>query len=841
MDNRYIVIHTHMYQPPRENPWLEAIETQDSASPYHDWNERVSAECYAANAHARILDGQGKISRIVNNYKDISFNFGPTLLSWMEEFSRPAYEAVIEADRLSRARHSGHGNALAQCYNHMIMPLASRRDKVTQAVWGIEDFRRRFSRDPEGMWLPETAVDTETLEVLAGQGIKFTILAPGQAHLVRAPGQEWMHVDENSIDTRMPYLVQLPSGGRISVFFYNGPVSRAVAFEGLLKSGVLMAERLTQIFTEEQRPQLAHIATDGESYGHHSRFGDMALAYCVHHVRRNNLAKVTNYGEFLEKYPPQWEVRIKENTSWSCFHGVERWRSDCGCTTGGHEGWNQKWRAPLRKALDWLSGRLSEVFEKRGSEIFTDPWLARDRYIEVVLDRTEERVLAFLESHALKKQRMAGSKVEALKLLEMQRHAMLMFTSCGWFFDDISGIEALQVLQYACRALQLCRELAGEDHEGHFLQVISKAQSNISGDGAAIYKTRVKVKTLDLGKVAVHYAISSLFEDYAVRQRLYCYDITRLDYEVFAVPPQTGKITGEVAPGAASPEGDGGDMLAAGRINVRSRITWEAGEDGEKGKNGAWQFAVLKKRGHEITCGLSGGSSEKEYGTFKKAIREKVAGEKIFPERAGLEALRGEFTYGVYTMQDLFLDEQRKILEAVVCKTLEESMLHFAQIYERDRFPMGLLKDFKAPIPKPFLVAAEMSLGRDIARALMEEPVNMQKVSLLRDELRGWGLEPDAGLEPVLRERLMSVFASIRGKGAFSDVGLLRELVRFASSLPFQINLWAVQNEYWELGHALCRKAGGLEKDGQWKKRSEEFRGLGEELHFSGEAFRRFF
>ncbi len=832
MDNRYIVIHAHMYQPPRENPWLEAIETQDSASPYHDWNERVSAECYAANAHARILDDKGRISRIVNNYKDISFNFGPTLLSWMEEFSRPVYEAVIEADRTSRERHSGHGNAIAQCYNHMIMPLASSRDKVTQVAWGIEDFRRRFSRDPEGMWLPETAVDTETLEALAGQGIKFTILSPGQAHHVKAPWQDdWTHVDENSIDTTMPYLIRLPSGAQIAAFFYNGPVSRAIAFEGLLKSGVLMAERLAQIFTGEQRPQLAHIATDGESYGHHSRFGDMALAYCVHHIRKNNLAKVANYGEFLEKHPPQWEVRIKDNTSWSCFHGVERWRSDCGCSTGGHPEWNQKWRAPLRKALDWLSGRLAEVFEKRGKDIFKDPWQARDRYIEVVLERAEERVLKFLESHALKKQNMADRGVEALRLLEMQRHAMLMFTSCGWFFDDIAGIEALQVLQYACRALQLCRELTGEDFEGHFLQILTKAQSNVkeSGDGAGIYNAQVKVKTIDLGKVAVHYAISSLFEDYARQHRLYCYDVTRLDYETL--------VSG---PGAASPEGDGEDRLAAGRINVRSRITWEDGK--ENGGSGIWQFAVLKKRGHEIVCVLSAGGPAKEYEYFKKAVKEMAGGERLFSGRTDLEVLKPgvkKFAYGIYTMRDLFLDEQRKVLEAVVSETLEESMIHYAQIYERARVLMGLLKDFRAPIPKPFLVAAEMSLVRQIANALREETVDMQKTAVLREELKKWGLELDAGLEPVLRERLKSLFASLREKGRAADLKALRGLVRFTSTLPFPVNLWAAQNGYWELGRSLYKK-GGQGKREQEKEWSEEFRGLGEDLHFSGEAVRRF-
>ena len=828
MDNRYIVIHTHMYQPPRENPWLEAIEIQDSASPYHDWNRRVTAECYAANAYARILDGQGKISRIVNNYKDISFNFGPTLLSWLEEFSRPVYEAIIEADRLSIKKHSGHGNAIAQCYNHMIMPLASRRDKITQVVWGIEDFRRRFSRDPEGMWLPETAVDTGTLEILAGQGIKFTILAPGQAHLVRAPGKdEWAHIDEQSVDTKMPYFIKLSSGAQIAVFFYNGPVSRGVAFEGLLKSGVLLAERLTQIFSGEQRPQLAHIATDGESYGHHSQFGDMALAYCIHHIKENKLAKVVNYGEFLEKHPPQWEVRIKENTSWSCSHGVERWRSDCGCSTGGHTGWDQKWRGPLRKSLDWLAGRLAEVFEKQAKAFFKDPWRVRDGYIKVVLDRSEENVSRFLDMHAPEKL-TALQRVVAMKLLEMQRHAMLMFTSCGWFFDDISGIEALQVLQYVCRALQLCRELQGEDLEGHFLQLLSKAHSNIKelGDGAAIYNGQVKIKALDLGKVAVHYAISSLFEDYARQQDLYCYEVTMLDYEFFVSPGPDAVFSSERGPAG---------KLAIGRINVRSRIT---GEDGAvNGSNGIWQFAVLQKSGHEIICGLSRDGSGREYGAFGKTMRD------FFSKGAGPEAFQrvDKFTSGVYSIRDLFLDEQRKVLEAAVRETLEESMLHYAQIYERDRFLMGLLKDFKAPIPRPFLAAAELSLASEIAKAIREEPVNMEKAGALRDELAGWGLEPGRELEPVLKERFTSLFSSLGVEKGIEYLKGLRALVKFTSTLPFRINLWAAQNSYWELGHTLYKKMSAGEMGEHGENWVEEFRGLGEDLYFNaGDALQRF-
>ena len=369
---RYVCIHGHFYQPPRENPWLESIELQDSAYPYHDWNERITAECYAANAVSRILDSDQLITQIANNYSKISFNFGPTLLSWLEIYAPEVYSAIIEADRESRQLYSGHGSALAQPYNHMIMPLATKRDKYTQVVWGIRDFQHRFGRDPEGMWLPETAVDIETLETLAESGIKFTILAPNQAQRVRQIGKkEWQDVNDSTIDPTMAYSCRLPSSRSIVLFFYNDPISRAVAFEGLLSSGEQFARRIESAFSEESNwPQIVNIATDGETYGHHHRHGDMALAHALNYIETNKLARITNYGEYLEKHPPEYEVEIIENTSWSCVHGVERWRNDCGCNSGRNPRWNQSWRAPLREALDWLRSTLDPKYEEHGKKLF---------------------------------------------------------------------------------------------------------------------------------------------------------------------------------------------------------------------------------------------------------------------------------------------------------------------------------------------------------------------------------------------------------------------------------------------------------------------------------------
>jgi len=337
---RYICIHGHFYQPPRENPWLEVIELQDAAYPYHDWNRKITAECYATNAASRILDDQGQIIKIVNNYAKISFDFGPTLLAWMVKNTPDIYEAVLEADVESQKQFSGHGSAIAQAYNHIILPLANQRDKVTQVLWGIRDFEKRFCRLPEGMWLPETAVDLESLDILAELGIRFTILAPHQAHRVRPLGKDdWEDVSGGRIDPTMPYRLNLPTGRRIDLFFYDGPISRAVAFDGLLSRGETFAQRLLDaVSNDSARAQLVHIATDGETYGHHHRYGDMALAYALRYIEANELAQITNYGEFLQMHPPSHEVEIFENSSWSCVHGIERWRDNCGCTAGAHPG-----------------------------------------------------------------------------------------------------------------------------------------------------------------------------------------------------------------------------------------------------------------------------------------------------------------------------------------------------------------------------------------------------------------------------------------------------------------------------------------------------------------------
>ncbi len=489
---KYICIHGHFYQPPRENAWTEEIELQPSAgTPYHDWNERINIESYRSNANARVLDSQKLIKRISNNYEHISFNFGPTLLSWLEKFDSDTYHKIIAADKKS-VLERGHGNALAQVYNHIIQPLANGRDNETQIVWGLRDFEARFGRKAEGIWLAETAADTPTLEILAAQGVKFTVLSPNQVKAVRPTADaEWAGKDYHSIDTRRAYKCNLPSGKTIDLFFYDGNTAKDVAFNKLLNSGQVFADRLLQPI--DGKNQLVHIATDGESYGHHHKFGEMAMAYAIEYLDEKSDVELTNYGSFLEKFPSIWEAQIHENSSWSCAHGVERWRSDCGCHTGGQAGWNQQWRAPLRASFDWLREELTLLFEKEGTPLLKNVWEARNDFIEVLLHRSN--IDSFFERNQSKPLSEA-EKTKVLQLLEMQKLCMFMYTSCGWFFNEVSGIETIQILQYADKAMHYASYFSKKDFEKGFLKKLEATPSNIHENTKVIFEKKVIPKRM---------------------------------------------------------------------------------------------------------------------------------------------------------------------------------------------------------------------------------------------------------------------------------------------------------------------------------------------------------
>jgi alpha-amylase/alpha-mannosidase (GH57 family) len=487
---RYVCVHSHCYQPPREDPWTNEVERELTAWPFHDWNERIAADCYTPNTAARILNGDPRKVKTVNNYSRTSFDYGPTLLAWLEKKAPDTYKAICQADRESSQRFSGHGSAMAHAYNHVILPLANSQDKVTQILWGIQDFVHRFGRQPEGMWLAETAVDLESLEIMASHGIKFTLLSPRQAKAVRVNGTDaWQDVTGGRIDPSQAYRLYLPSGKSISMFFYDGPVSQAVSFEGLLHNGEKFAARLLTAYASERgRSELVHVVTDGEVYGHHHAHGEMALAFALEQLESRGLALITNYGEFLEKHPPSCEVAIIENTSWSCAHGVDRWRRHCGCHLGRGD-WNQEWRAHLRDAMDWLRDEVADLYERKAAELVEDAWVARDDYIQVLLDRSDQNWTRFQCRHCSRA--LSPAEEETLsQLLELQRHAILMYTSCGWFFDDLSGIETRQVIGHAARVVELAEALFHISLEAPLLERLERAKSNVEehGSGAAIYK-----------------------------------------------------------------------------------------------------------------------------------------------------------------------------------------------------------------------------------------------------------------------------------------------------------------------------------------------------------------
>ena len=770
---RYICIHGHFYQPPRENPWLEAIELQDSAYPYHDWNERILAECYAPNTVSRILDGEGRIIELPNNYSRISFDFGPTLLSWMKEKSPETYEAILAADRISRARFSGHGSAMAQAYNHMIMPLANRRDKYTQVLWGIRDFEHRFGRPPEGMWLPETAADLETLDIMAELGIRFTILSTHQASEVRPPGQDsWTDVSGRRIDPTMPYELNLPSGRKISLFFYDGPISQAVSFEHLLSSGERLLQRLMGAFGQDgARPQLVHIATDGETYGHHQQHGDMALAYALQKIESDNGTRLTNYGEFLEKYPPTHEVRIFENTSWSCQHQVGRWWRDCGCNSGGFPGWNQGWRTPLRASLDWLRDTLAPLYEQHAGRFLKDPWEARNDYISVVLDRSQDNVDRFLMRHA-SRHLSESEKVTVLKLLGAQRCAMLMYTSCGWFFDELSGIETVQVIQYAGRAVQLAEATCGVVLEPDFTARLEQAKSNIPEhrDGRLIYEKFVKPGAVDLKRVAAHYAVSSIFEEHFQRDKIFCYFADREDFHLHVV---------------------GNTKLALGRVRISSMITLEATE---------LNFAVLYFGEQNLSAGVQAFEDEGKYAAMSQEVTESFdAGD--FPE--AIRRMDRYFGESTYSLRSLFRDQLRRVLNRILEASLEGTRFTFRQIYERYGAFMHFLMDLGTPLPEPLPCTADFVLNFNLKLEFEEPEMSPEAVHNIVKEARTLHIAlDDAGLEYTLRKRIKKLAQKVCEDP--DDLGSLKQLtaaVSLSKEMPFEMNLWSAQNIYFEMLH----------------------------------------
>ncbi|HLG21827.1 MAG TPA: DUF3536 domain-containing protein, partial [Candidatus Manganitrophaceae bacterium] len=647
---------------------------------------------------------------------------------------------------------------------------------------GIADFESRFQRKPEGMWLPETAVDLESLQVLAEEGIRFTILAPHQAERIRKiktaeedKEDAWIDVNGEKIDPSRPYRCLLPGGLSIDLFFYDGPLSHGVAFDKLLHRGEAFVERLRSGFSDKRDwPQLLHIATDGESYGHHSHHGDMALAYTLQQFESQQTVKLTNYGEYLSKNPPSYEVEIVEKSSWSCPHGVERWRSDCGCQSGGRAGWNQKWRRPLREGLDGLKESLDLLFQTRGEKWFKDPWETRNAYISLIRKREQNRLdLEEFEAFLSQYQRGMMTLLEreaAVKLLEMQRNALLMFTSCAWFWDDISGYETTQVLQYAGRAIQLAKEIDGAGWggrvEGPFLEKLKEAKSNIAeqGDGAAIYQNFIRTATADIKRIIAHFAIPSIFDHTPQNADLYGYRMELQDYQ---------RVT------------DGTITLAIGKGRLTSKITFEIEEA---------IFGTLHFGGHDFHCAVGALLGTEEYERMKSDLIRKFFHDS---QAAVVRCMDHYFGEDAHTLQDLFLETRRKVLGQVADALFGRYENVWRQIYLDHRKLMLYLQSTQAKIPKPFLAPAAQVLNYDLRREIshLPDPSAFDRVAQIFQESQRWGVEMETEkIERRMREMIEAEMRRLLEQGGEGALEAIHRLLDVADQSRIKINLWEAQN-----------------------------------------------
>lgn len=815
----FLTIHGHFYQPPRENPWLEAIELQDSASPFHDWNERVNKECYNPNSFSKVVDSRNRILDVVNNYEHMSFNFGPTLLSWMERFAPHTYERVIKADVDSRAEHNGHGNAIAQVYNHMIMPLANEHDKETQIKWGVSDFEYRFGRKPEGIWLAETAVDDDTLRLCEENGIKFTVLSPYQALKIRKEGtNNWQDVSWGNIDPARSYRYYIKSapGKFIDLFFYDGAISQSVAFDELLKDGNKFIKRLKEgISNLRDYPQLVHIATDGESYGHHTKFGDMALAYVLKIKAEEEGFKITNYGEYLEKYRSNYEVDIKQASSWSCFHGVGRWKEDCGCSTGGHPGWNQKWRKPLRNALDYLRDELIQVFEQEGEKYFENVWDVRNKYISVILDRSRINVEKFQREN-FRPNLSDEDKVRAMELLEIQRQAMLMYTSCGWFFSEISGIETVQIMKYAARAMQVAARFTNKNLEEKFLEILSEAKSNIpeNGTGKDIFEKYVRPSVITLKQIASLWAITSLYQDIDDEENVYCYIVKREDYQKV----QKGNST-----------------LLLGHIEIQSRVTLQKSN---------LMFALMQYAGGDFHCAIKEYSDADSYAKLKQNLTNTFL---LNPLTEIIRSLDESFGKEYFTLKDIFIEERRKILEILIQNKMRKYAQIYQEMYDEGKGSIYQMQNLGLAVPEEFKIAAHYSLSKKFNDLVVSsggfvDPSVIQEIAGINFEAKALGIKLDkAQSNRIFAKKIDQNISRLAYSLEIQQADVLMELFDYVEKLELEIDISEAQNTYYtriyhRIGEIidLCQKS----KRASEKRFAQMLLDIGEKLNINTEFYR---
>ena len=744
MSTGWFCLHGHFYQPPRENPWIDEVQEEPSARPWHDWNERITAECYAPNCWARIYGPEGRLVEVLNNYSRMSLDFGSPLLRWLERKAPEVYRAIVEGDREAQRLFSGHGSAIAHPYSHIILPLAGDDDRRIAILWGIREFEIRFQRPPEAMWLPECAVDLRTLEDLASVGMRFVLLSPRQARRVRRPGGYWQDVGGSRIDPFRPYIIKLPSGRHIAAFFYHQGLSAALSFGDLLSDGERMLGRI-----HEEMPQgggaLLSICSDGETFGHHRPFGEMAVAYVLSSLKGQGDLRLTVFGEFLEKFPPEDEVEVFENSSWSCVHGLGRWQEDCGCNTGAHPHWNQRWRKPLREALNWLRDELRGVF-KAGSGAFWDPLKAKEDYIEVLLNPSQRD--AFLREHL-----RGGPPPRALGLLEMEREALLMFTSCGWFFDDPSGIETILLLKHASRAMDLAKRYGGADLEGEFLERIAEIESNLpeEGNGRDIYLKYVKPCRVDPPRAVAHLLIKSLFGDVQRSWGAFEIEIEREE------SLRRGKA-----------------RLLCGELNLREDRLCE---------RHSLPFSALRFGDHNVVCGLGGAFPSGSFG-----VRDAFEAGDFARAALLIREASGE----VFTLASLLGEVKKEILGKMQRERMEEISLILDKIYSEWIPLIRLLHEGGFTFPPKFLRVAEYVLTERAERAIRELSGGLLRAVMEELKILGLSLDFDAlahGLLLRMEEFLPEMLRRPEGEAPHR----LKEAVELSRLLPVSVPLGKVQ------------------------------------------------
>lgn len=775
-----ILIHGHFYQPPRENPWTDIVDRELSAAPFHDWNERVHFECYRPNGYARIVDSYGRVERIINNYSNISFNFGPTLLSWLERHHPKNYQRILEADRESLKKRNGHGNAIAQGYNHTILPLCNDRDRLTQVRWGMADFHYRFKRDAESLWLPETACNDAVLGTLIDEGLKYVILSPYQAGRARGlSGGAWIDVSNGKIDPSIPYRYFHRDNSKryIDIFFYDGPLARSIAFEGALASSQALVDRFTRAGDGVGR--LVNVATDGESYGHHFHFGDRCLAYALEVEAPARGFSITNYGEFLATFPPAHEIEINtgpngEGTSWSCAHGVGRWYRDCGCHSGAREGWNQKWRTPLRESLDFLRDDATHEFELTTGDLFTDPWAARDAYIDLILDPTRSRK-EFIEKHAPRSLN-PREQARALTFLEIERHSMLMFTSCGWFFADISGIETVQVMKYAGRLLDLTHKLGLKSPRDKFLEILSKGQSNIAemGNGADLFHRLVEPCRTSTRGIAAHLALAAMVDETPQQGELAGFRFEQVDFR----KEEHGRVT-----------------LETGRLRMESIATSEKVD---------YAFVAMHLGGVDFYCVLKPFTNEEE---LQKSVNRLWENFPTSSLPTMLRLAQEEFGSEEYGLEHVLAEGRQQISKAVFGDLVNSLSDQYTRLYEDNQRTIDMLQEAGFDIPQELRAAAEFALVRRFEREIIEQqknhnPAGYQKAIEIANEVARRGFQIEYGYTRQIFEDLITSAVDEAVNAPTDESMRLPELLlEIAGKLKIGVNLDQAQ----EIIHEAAR------------------------------------